>query len=217
MPLEFPVYQICVAKAATLTGLPLEIAGRLISLCFLYLALPAFFLVLRFAAIAPNRRWLFLGLLLVTPVYLFYSRTFLIESTVSPRPAEILAPFGIAVVIIDGRAAFNAHAPTEITFDQPSSAHHVRADFGISPGAYTGDSKTDGVVFDIEVIDRLGRSTVLFERSLRPATVNSDRGTQHVELDLPAPAIGRIIFRTLPGPVNDIAYDWAYWTGVEIK
>ena len=79
-PMEFPVYQWCVARVSTLTGIPLEQSGRLVSLGFLYLSLPAFFLLLRFLRVAPSRRFLFLGLLLVTPLYLYYSRAFLIES-----------------------------------------------------------------------------------------------------------------------------------------
>jgi len=79
-PMEFPLYQICVARLAASMGWPLEPVGRLVSLAFFYLALPAFYLLLRALNVAAPRRWLFLGLLLITPVYLYYSRAFMIES-----------------------------------------------------------------------------------------------------------------------------------------
>ncbi len=80
-PMEFPLYQVIVATVAKLTGLALEPTGRLIALGFLYLALPACFGLAGLLGLAPPRRWLLLALILVSPVYLYYSRTFLIEST----------------------------------------------------------------------------------------------------------------------------------------
>ncbi|HTO02415.1 MAG TPA: hypothetical protein VL069_01880 [Opitutus sp.] len=81
IPMEFPFYQAVVTKVVKATGLPLESAGRAVSLAFFYLALPAVWLLLRRLGISSLQRWLFLALVLVSPVYLFYSRTFLIEST----------------------------------------------------------------------------------------------------------------------------------------
>ncbi len=80
-PMEFPFYQVCVARVATLTGLAIEPAGRLVALAFLYLALPACFGLAGLVGLSPARRWLALGLILVSPIYLYYSRTIMIEST----------------------------------------------------------------------------------------------------------------------------------------
>ncbi|HTO02414.1 MAG TPA: hypothetical protein VL069_01875, partial [Opitutus sp.] len=80
-PMEFPLYQVCVAQFVKLTGLPLEPAGRLVSLAFLFLGLPAGFGLAGLLALPPHRRWLFLSLILLSPGYLYYSRSFLIEST----------------------------------------------------------------------------------------------------------------------------------------
>jgi hypothetical protein len=81
VPMEFPVYQMCVATVSNVTGISLEPAGRLVSLTFLYLGLPAWFLLAGAIGLPRERRWLALGLLLLSPGYLYYSRTFLIEST----------------------------------------------------------------------------------------------------------------------------------------
>jgi hypothetical protein len=81
IPLEFPLYQSVVAVLARAAGLPIEQAGRVVGLAFFYLMLPAAYLLLGRLGIAPPRRLLALCLVLSSPIYLYYSRTVLIEST----------------------------------------------------------------------------------------------------------------------------------------
>ncbi|MEO6003591.1 MAG: glycosyltransferase family 39 protein [Opitutus sp.] len=135
----------------------------------------------------------------------------------APRPSQILAPFGVSTAVVDGKRALNAHAPTEVTVPLPSSFSTLTADYGILPAAYTAEKKTDGVLFRIELMAETGTSTVLFEMTLSPATNPAHRGPQHLKLTLPSGAKGDLVFRTLPGPFNDISFDWAFWTGVEIR
>lgn len=80
-PLELPLYQWCVVGVKRLTGWPVYEAARAVSAAFFYLTLPAVFLVLGRAGLPRPRRFLVLALVLCCPVYIFYSRTFLIEST----------------------------------------------------------------------------------------------------------------------------------------
>lgn len=81
IPLEFPLYQWAVAVVAQAARLPIEQAGRMVGLAFFYLMLPAAYLLLGRLGLAPPRRLLALCLVLASPIYLFYSRTVLIEST----------------------------------------------------------------------------------------------------------------------------------------
>ncbi len=81
IPLEFPFYQAVVAKLSKLSGLPLEQAGRLTSILFFYATLPAVWLLLRRRMSDPWDRLLTLTPILLCPVLMFYSRTFMIEST----------------------------------------------------------------------------------------------------------------------------------------
>jgi hypothetical protein len=81
IPMEFPLYQAIVAKLSAATGYPLEQTGRLVSVFFFYAALPALWLLLRRRVPAPPDALLALAFVLVCPLYLFYSRTFMIEST----------------------------------------------------------------------------------------------------------------------------------------
>ncbi len=80
VPMEFPFHQICTAALVAATAIPLEPAGRLISLTFLYLALPAIFAVSSALGLPRARRWLLPAAVLLSPVVLYYSRTFMIES-----------------------------------------------------------------------------------------------------------------------------------------
>lgn len=81
VPMEFPVYQIIVATLHQVTGLPLEQAGRLTGIFFLLACLPALHDLLAFTGLRPSRRLVVLAIVLSSPVYLFYARTFMIETT----------------------------------------------------------------------------------------------------------------------------------------
>src|SRR5215813_7792909 len=81
IPFEFPLYQGIVALASTLFKTPLNQTGRLISEIFFYLSLLTFWFLLAELNIRPVYRLVFLSLALVSPQYVFWSRTFMIEST----------------------------------------------------------------------------------------------------------------------------------------
>lgn len=81
LPMEFPIYEAAVVGTMRLTGLPLESAGRTVSVGCFILTLPALFLLLRRLGLPDTQNWLFLTLVVTCPVYIFYTRTFLIEST----------------------------------------------------------------------------------------------------------------------------------------
>jgi hypothetical protein len=81
IPHEFPLYQALVAVLTTISGLHLEVAGRAVSVAFFYAALAAGHLLLGQLGIPPRRRLLVLAVWLLSPLYLFWSRTFMIEST----------------------------------------------------------------------------------------------------------------------------------------
>jgi hypothetical protein len=81
IPFEFPTYQFAVAGVHKLLGLRLDLAGRITSLFFFYASLPLVVLTLRRLQLPWAGIWLALAAALVSPVYIFYSRAFLIEST----------------------------------------------------------------------------------------------------------------------------------------
>ena len=81
IPFEFPLYQGIVALASALFKSPLNQTGRFISEIFFYLSLLIVWFLLAELNIRPVYRLVFLSLALVSPQYVFWSRTFMIEST----------------------------------------------------------------------------------------------------------------------------------------
>jgi hypothetical protein len=80
IPMEFPLYQWTVAVVGKATHWPLAEAGRLVALVCFYLTLPALYLLLGQLGLPPLHRLPGLCLALTCPLYIFYSRAFLIES-----------------------------------------------------------------------------------------------------------------------------------------
>jgi hypothetical protein len=80
VPFEFPLYQWLVALAVKISGASIESAGRAVAVAFFYLSLFPTNAILRRSGLAAAERRIALSLLLASPLYLFYSRTVMIES-----------------------------------------------------------------------------------------------------------------------------------------
>jgi hypothetical protein len=93
VPMEFPLYEWSVVLVSRIAHVPHFEAARAVSLTCFYLTLPAVWLLLGYAGLAAPRRLLALALILVCPVYIFYSRSFLMESMVLMFSAWFLAMF----------------------------------------------------------------------------------------------------------------------------
>jgi hypothetical protein len=93
VPMEFPLYEWSVVLLSRAAHLPHFEAARAVSLTCFYLTLPAVYLLLGSVGLAAPRRLLALALTLVCPVYIFYSRTFLMESMVLMFSVWFLAMF----------------------------------------------------------------------------------------------------------------------------
>lgn len=78
--LEVPIYEWAVVLLSRATGLPHVIAARTITAACFYLTLPAVWLLLGRLGLPRPRRLLVLALVLSAPVYIFYSRAFLMDS-----------------------------------------------------------------------------------------------------------------------------------------
>jgi hypothetical protein len=81
VPFEFPLYQWIVAALAWSTGMALDPAGRMVSVAFFLLTLWPTERILAALRVTLPRRLIVLALLVCSPFYIFWSRTFLIEST----------------------------------------------------------------------------------------------------------------------------------------
>jgi hypothetical protein len=79
IPFEFPTYQLAVAFVYKAFNYPLDLTGRIVSLTIFYLTV---LIVLASKKLFnPDTRKIIAFLMLVHPIYIFWSRTFMIEST----------------------------------------------------------------------------------------------------------------------------------------
>ena len=132
IPMELPTYQAVVALMARGTGLPLEQAGRLVSATAFYVALAGIFLLLGRWLPACHERLVPLAFILISPLYLYYSRCFLIESTVLAFSVWFLwaflrwmdrpAPGRLAAVWVLGALASTTKITTFTVFAVPAAA-----------------------------------------------------------------------------------------------
>lgn len=99
IPFEFPLYQMLVAILVKTTGWPIDATGRMLSYAaLLACAYPAHLLVNRLGL--PRRTfWVFCTLLWSSPIYLFWGRTFMIETT------ALLFAFAMLPYALDFREA----------------------------------------------------------------------------------------------------------------
>ncbi len=81
VPMEFPVYQWLVAHTSQLLGTGLEPTARGVSLFFFLATLPAVAGFAGLLGLDRPRRLLVVSAVLASPTYLFYARTFMIETT----------------------------------------------------------------------------------------------------------------------------------------
>src|SRR4030042_6897584 len=80
IPMEFPLFQWIVALAVIFLKTPLDQTGRFFSLFFFYLTLFPLYSILGMWLKKANYKLIILSLLLLNPTYLFWPRTFMIES-----------------------------------------------------------------------------------------------------------------------------------------
>jgi len=100
IPFEFPLYQWTVAATAEISHLPLNQAGRLVSIVFFLLMLWPLASILRLMKLTSAHQLLIGALVLASPFYVFWSRTFMIESTALFLALSYLA---LALAYVNGR------------------------------------------------------------------------------------------------------------------
>ena len=93
VPMEFPTYQLATAFTAHFNGDNVESAGRMVSVIFGLLALPALWLILGRIQLGITERCIVLALLIASPLYAHYSRALLIETTATALACWWLATF----------------------------------------------------------------------------------------------------------------------------
>ncbi len=136
----------------------------------------------------------------------------------SPRPVKARSKFGFKVGEANGHPMILAHPVSELHFIPPAGATEIDAEFGIVDAAYApnGAAVTDGVGIEIFEIRPDGLRRDLFQRELDPAKIPADRGLQAIHLRAVGPFSGSVVFKTTPGPKNNLVNDWAYWGTISL-
>jgi hypothetical protein len=80
LPFEFPFFQSIVALIVWATGFPLDPVGRLVSFSFLVACAWPAFQIARRLSLPREAAWVFCALLWSSPIYLYWGRTFMIET-----------------------------------------------------------------------------------------------------------------------------------------
>ena len=80
IPFEFPLFQSLVALIAWVGNFQLDPLGRLVSFCFLIACVWPAFKITRRLGLSSDVAWVFCALLWSSPIYLFWGRTFMIET-----------------------------------------------------------------------------------------------------------------------------------------
>ncbi len=132
----------------------------------------------------------------------------------SQVPSVVNAPFPTDILVENHKEVLLAHPPSSIEFELAPANRHATGHFGLVANAYTNGNTTDGAEFIIEWINAKGEVSRVFYRLLKPLTVPGDRGEQSFDFVVP-PGGGRLVLRTTPGPDENIAFDWTYWTDVK--
>ena len=91
IPFEFPLYQSLVAAWSRLSGMALDQSGRTVSLAFFYMVPLLIVWLTRKLRLPVMTAVLFAVLYLTSPLYLFWSRAFLIETTAMALSLAYLA------------------------------------------------------------------------------------------------------------------------------
>jgi hypothetical protein len=135
----------------------------------------------------------------------------LVELGILERPAiSVSSSVSAEIIDLGPVKALQLHAEGELVIGVPPGSRRVSFGYGIREGAYTGGNATDGVEFSLDAVWASGRTERLWRRYLDPLARPGDRGTQNLDLELPADSPARLVLRTGAGPKNDSRWDWSY-------
>lgn len=141
------------------------------------------------------------------------------RSPMTNIPPESITPATAPPQNLHGLPVLKLEPPGEMVWKLEGNEREVLFDYGIDPEAYEQEKgKGNGVVFIAELRPIEGGRIELFRQHLDPFLRVDDRGNHSTRIVLPPVKPGmRFALRTDPGPYGDQAWDWSYYTRVQIK
>lgn len=121
--------------------------------------------------------------------------------------------------VLAGHLEYFAHAPSSIRYRIPPGIGVLHGGFGLRPGAYAPENKTptDGAEFIIRWRPSGGAERILLRRLLRPREDPADRPVQSFAVELAPGAGGELELAISPGPADNNASDWTFWTDLVLE
>jgi len=139
------------------------------------------------------------------------------ENPAARFPREDLNAIPHPKHVIAGRYAVELQPVREATWTLTGLEREFHFEYGYVPPA-DRQKEGNGTTFEIEVLEPDGRRHPLSVFHIDPANQPGDRGFQQRLLTLPPAAPGsRLVVRTLPGPFDNDAWDWAYLAEVSFQ
>lgn len=137
----------------------------------------------------------------------------------SLEPVRASAPFGADRTLTDGRLEYFMHAPATLVYRIPAGYGALRGGFGFRPAAYGPENQapTDGAEFIIRWHPAGGGGQVLLQRLMRPREEIADRSVQSFRVILPPGTGGELELAINPGPTDNPASDWTFWTDLLLE
>ncbi|MCW5548472.1 MAG: glycosyltransferase family 39 protein [Opitutaceae bacterium] len=134
-------------------------------------------------------------------------------------PVFASARHGADVSVTEGRLEYFVHAPSTLVYRVSPRASALQGGFGIRAGAYAPDNpgSTDGAEFIVRWKPEGGAEQILWRRLLRPREEPADRGLQRFHVALPPHPGGELVLEIHPGPYDNTASDWTFWSGLMLK
>ena len=136
-------------------------------------------------------------------------------SNITPGPFQVEFQYGLDWMPHGNTTVLSAHPNADLWLHPPADATRIKWEYGIFPAAYEPERRTNGVEFIIHGELPDGQIRQVYYRLLDPRQNPQDRGDQQVVIPY-TPQPGEILrFSTRPN--DNTAFDWAYWTQIEVK
>lgn len=139
------------------------------------------------------------------------------RSPISNIPPESINPSNAPALTLRGLPILKLEPPGEMIWRLEGNERELLFDYGLDPEAYE-KGKGNGVVFIAELRPIEGGAIEVFRQHLDPFARLEDRGNHTTRVVLPPVKAGtRLALRTDAGPYGDAAWDWSYFTRIQIK
>ena len=138
-----------------------------------------------------------------------------ISPIVVPPPYQVRSKHEIKAVDLSSRKVLLMPAPGEMRIRVEPGHYLLSGEFGMLPEA-SRSGRADGVEFRIDVVDRAGSETSLWNDSLDPGRA-ARRLFHPFRIELDRNESADLVFKTLPGPRGSEAQDRSFWADVRLR